>query len=157
MTVERESMEVDVLFVGAGPANLAGAIHLMKLINQHNEDVEAGKKEGEKFDDELMVMMIEKAQEIGLHGLSGAVVDKKTIFDGHDWLERKPGQPFFAQVHIGQPHRKFVKSDRPRRDAPIPACYPEHPVTRADWANYLATIEVMDRKVGAILDRVILG
>jgi electron-transferring-flavoprotein dehydrogenase len=81
MTVERESMEVDVLFVGAGPANLAGAIHLMKLINQHNEDVEAGKKEGEKFDDELMVMMIEKAQEIGLHGLSGAVVDKKTIFE----------------------------------------------------------------------------
>ena len=79
MDVERESMEVDVLFVGGGPANLAAALHLMRLINQHNEDIEAGKKEGEKFDDELMVMLIEKAQEIGLHGLSGAVVDNKTI------------------------------------------------------------------------------
>ncbi len=79
MTVERESMEVDVLFVGGGPANLAAAIHLMRLINKHNEDVEGGKKEGEKFDDELMVMLIEKAQEIGLHGLSGAVIDNKII------------------------------------------------------------------------------
>ncbi len=81
MTVERESMEVDVLFVGGGPANLAGALHLMRLISQHNEDIESGKKEGEKFDDELMVMLIEKAQEIGLHGFSGAVIDKKTILE----------------------------------------------------------------------------
>ncbi len=81
MDVERESMEVDVLFVGGGPANLASALHLMRLIGKHNEDVEAGKKEGEKFDDELMVMLIEKAQEIGLHGLSGAVIDKKTILE----------------------------------------------------------------------------
>lgn len=63
--------------------------------------------------------------------------DKDTLFDGHDWSERSPGQPFFAQVHIGQPHRKFVKSDRLRPRAPIPPCYPEHPVTRVDWANYL--------------------
>jgi len=81
MTVERESMEVDVLFVGGGPANLAAALHLKNLINKHNEEVESGKKEGEKFDDELMIALVEKAQEIGLHGLSGAVVDKKTIFE----------------------------------------------------------------------------
>ncbi len=81
MAVERESMEVDVLFVGGGPANLAAALHLMRLVGKHNEDVESGKKEGEKFDDEFMVMLIEKAQEIGLHGLSGAVIDKKTIFE----------------------------------------------------------------------------
>ncbi|TWT81435.1 Retaining alpha-galactosidase precursor [Planctomycetes bacterium CA13] len=81
------------------------------------------------------------------------IYNKATIFDGHDWSQRKPGQPFFAQVHIGQPHRGFVKSEKPRSDAPIPACYPEHPVTRVDWGNYLATVEVMDHKVGAILDR----
>lgn len=79
--------------------------------------------------------------------------DKKTHFDGRDWSERKPGQPFFAQVHIGEPHRTFDKSDRPRPKAPIPPYYPEHPVTRADWANYLTTIEELDRKVGAILKR----
>lgn len=82
MDVERESMEVDVLFVGGGPANLAAALHLMRLVAKHNEDIESGKKEGEKFDeDEFMVMLVEKAQEVGLHGLSGAVVDKKTIFE----------------------------------------------------------------------------
>lgn len=79
--------------------------------------------------------------------------DKKKIFDGRDWSECPKGQPFFAQVHIGEPHRKFVKSTRPRPDAPIPPYYPDHPVTHADWANYLATIEKMDRKVGAVLDR----
>jgi len=79
--------------------------------------------------------------------------DKKTHFDGRDWSERNPGQPFFAQVHIGEPHRTFVKSERSRTKAPIPPYYPEHPVTRADWSNYLATIEVLDDKVGAILAR----
>ena len=33
---ERETLEVDVLFVGAGPATLAGAYHLGNLIAQHN-------------------------------------------------------------------------------------------------------------------------
>ncbi|MEP4681245.1 MAG: sulfatase, partial [Rhodopirellula bahusiensis] len=79
--------------------------------------------------------------------------DKKTHFDAYDWSKREPGQPFFAQVHIHEPHRPFVKSDRERPDAPIPPTYPEHPITRADWSNYLATIEVMDQKVGKVLDR----
>jgi electron-transferring-flavoprotein dehydrogenase len=34
MSVERESIEFDVLFVGGGPANLAGAIRLMQLASQ---------------------------------------------------------------------------------------------------------------------------
>jgi electron-transferring-flavoprotein dehydrogenase len=81
MTVERESMEVDVLFVGGGPANLAAALHLKRLIEKHNQEVESGAKQGEKFSDELMIGLIEKAQEIGLHGLSGAVMDKRTLFE----------------------------------------------------------------------------
>ena len=79
--------------------------------------------------------------------------DKRTHFDARDWSERKPEQPFFAQIHIGEPHRTFDKSDRPRLKAPIPPYYPEHPVTRSDWSNYLATIEELDRKVAAVLDR----
>ncbi len=81
------------------------------------------------------------------------VYDRKTFFAGYDWSQRKPGQPFFALVHIGEPHREFDKADRPRPKAPIPPYYPEHPVTRADWANYLATIEELDRKLGAVLGR----
>ena len=62
---ERDSLEVDVLFVGAGPASLAGAIRLMQLSK------EAGQ--------ELEVLVIEKAGEIGNHGLSGAVMDPKAL------------------------------------------------------------------------------
>lgn len=81
------------------------------------------------------------------------VYDAREFFDGSDWTQRNDDQPFFAQVQIKEPHRGFVKATRARPDAPIPPYYPDHPVTRADWANYLASIEVLDQKVGAILDR----
>lgn len=79
--------------------------------------------------------------------------DSRTFFDGHDWSQRADGQPFFACVQIKEPHRSFVKADKSRPEAPIPPYYPEHPVTRADWDNYLASIEVLDQKVGHVLDR----
>lgn len=81
------------------------------------------------------------------------VYDKRTFFDGTDWSQRAKGQPFFAQVQIKEPHRAFHKATRIRETVPIPPYYPEHPITRADWSNYLASIEVLDRKVGAVLDR----
>ena len=74
MPIEREEMPCDVLFVGAGPANLAGAIHLMDLIEAHNEGVENGSVQGDALD-EPMICVIEKASEVGQHQLSGAVVD----------------------------------------------------------------------------------
>src|SRR5579875_3306413 len=62
---QRDSLEVDVLFVGAGPASLAGAIQLRKLATARGL--------------ELSIMVIEKGGEIGNHGFSGAVVDPKTL------------------------------------------------------------------------------
>ena len=77
------------------------------------------------------------------------------MYDGFDWANRDPGQPFFAQVQIFQPHRKLLKNkdvDR-LKSVTFPSYYPDHPVTRADWANYLVSVEELDRKVGLILDR----
>ena len=84
-----------------------------------------------------------------LSGVSGG------MYDGFNWANRAPGQPFFAQVQIFEPHRNFQTNTDPSRlaDVEFPSYYPDHPVTRADWANYLVSIEELDRKVGLILDR----
>jgi electron-transferring-flavoprotein dehydrogenase len=71
---ERETLEVDVLFVGAGPANLAGAYHLANLIATHNAAVAAGTKQGPALP-EVQLAVIEKSGELGDHILSGAVLD----------------------------------------------------------------------------------
>ena len=70
--IERESMEVDVLFVGAGPANLAAAYHLMKSVEAHNENAAAAGKEPIETP---VVLVIEKAAGVGDHQLSGAVIN----------------------------------------------------------------------------------
>lgn len=76
--MERESMPVDVLFVGGGPACLAGAIRLMDRIKEHNEAVDAGKIQGDKLE-ELTIGLVEKGSEIGSHAVSGAVLDPRAL------------------------------------------------------------------------------
>ncbi|MBN1818140.1 MAG: sulfatase [Sedimentisphaerales bacterium] len=79
-----------------------------------------------------------------------------TPFDGTDWRQRRPGQPFFAQINLPLTHRNFVR-DKQRPIDPasveIPPYYPDHPLTRRDWADYLESIQVLDRMVGQVLDR----
>ncbi|MDQ3087107.1 MAG: electron transfer flavoprotein-ubiquinone oxidoreductase [Acidobacteriota bacterium] len=72
--IEREQLEMDVVFVGAGPANLAAALHLKNQIRQHNELVEKGLHHGRQIED-LEIGIIEKGSAVGAHILSGAVVD----------------------------------------------------------------------------------
>lgn len=77
-------------------------------------------------------------------------------FDGTDWRDRRPGQPFFAQVNFSETHRAFVRDpERPIDPATVelPPYYPDHPITRRDWADYLECAQVLDRKVGAVLQR----
>ena len=68
---ERETLEVDVLFVGAGPASLSGALHLRQLVEAHNQNAASG---GRKLD-AVSIAVIEKGREIGAHTLSGAILD----------------------------------------------------------------------------------
>jgi electron-transferring-flavoprotein dehydrogenase len=77
----RETLEIDVLFVGAGPASLAGAYHLAKLIERHNQ--------GATKPLQPSIAVLEKGKEIGSHALSGAVLDPRALvelFPG-DWRE----------------------------------------------------------------------
>lgn len=76
--IEREKIEMDVVFVGAGPANLAAALHLKKVVREHDEFVEKGIKPGEKIGD-LEIAIVEKGPFVGAHILSGAVMDPRAI------------------------------------------------------------------------------
>jgi electron-transferring-flavoprotein dehydrogenase len=71
MSREREVLEVDVLFVGAGPASLSGALHLRNLLDTHNRNAGSGSQKLES----VSIAVIEKGREIGAHTLSGAILD----------------------------------------------------------------------------------
>ncbi|MGH9732278.1 MAG: 4Fe-4S dicluster domain-containing protein, partial [Candidatus Acidiferrales bacterium] len=66
-------LEADVLIVGAGPAGLACALHLSRLIAQHNA---AGRTPQLSSDN---VYVLEKARELGAHQLSGAIMDPRAL------------------------------------------------------------------------------
>ncbi|GMU20073.1 MAG: N-sulfoglucosamine sulfohydrolase [Phycisphaerae bacterium] len=74
-------------------------------------------------------------------------------FDSDDWSKLRAHQPFYAQVNFHETHRPFRA---PRLADPakveIPPYYPDHPVTREDWAAYLDSASELDRKVGVILE-----
>jgi electron-transferring-flavoprotein dehydrogenase len=75
---EREQIKMDVVFVGAGPANLAAALHLKKAVAEHDDLVEKGVKTGRLIGD-LEIAIIEKGPFVGAHILSGAVMDPIAI------------------------------------------------------------------------------
>jgi arylsulfatase A-like enzyme len=73
-------------------------------------------------------------------------------YDSDKWDDLKSHQPFYAQINFHETHRKFNGEKRadPAKVV-IPPYYPDHPVTREDWAKYLDAASELDRKVGLIL------
>lgn len=77
-------------------------------------------------------------------------------FDGTDWRQRSANQPFFAQVNFSQVHRMGIRPKELTVDpnlVELPPYYPDHPITREDWAMYLSATEALDKKIGIVLDR----
>jgi electron-transferring-flavoprotein dehydrogenase len=100
--VEREAMDVDVLFVGAGPAGLAGAYHLMQLAKKHDAAIEKGEKKGDKLG-ELNITVIEKCSEVGAMGISGMVLDPGALKELIPDFEAK-GAPLDCKVEKESMH-----------------------------------------------------
>jgi len=110
----RETLEMDVVFVGAGPASLAGAYRLAELIEHHNAEDGAEPIE-------IEIAVLEKGQELGSHALSGAVVDPiafQELFPD-SWKEA----PFEAPVG---PDRVLWLSESKAHKVPTPPPLSNH-------------------------------
>ncbi len=91
------------------------------------------------------------------------------VYDGSDWAERKPGQPFFAQIQtpggklrgkdaqgwekIGSAAERKLGSRTTTDVVELPPYYPQHPDIIQDWAAYLDSVRMTDVMVGEVLAR----
>jgi len=92
------------------------------------------------------------------------VYDKHKLYDGFDYNHRAAGQPFFAQFHLRggklrnverwyKEAKEGLKHLVDRKAVKLPPYYPDHPVIREDWAQYLDSVNYTDVEVGRIMDR----
>jgi len=83
--VQRERLDADALIIGAGPAGLACALHLSRLIARHNESGAKPQLSAEN------IYVLEKGRELGAHQLSGAIMDPRGLAElVPDWEKTAP-------------------------------------------------------------------
>ncbi len=77
------------------------------------------------------------------------------VYDGASYEGAAPGQPFFMQFQLSG--GKFRKGNVEHPASPdkvaLPPYYPDDPVMREDWAQYLNSVMYVDQEVGKIMAR----
>lgn len=96
----REVMEVDVVYVGGGPAALASAWHLKQIVAQYNQ--EATRTGTGTCIESPQIVILEKASALGDHSLSGAVLDTRIMGELFPNLSALPTPP---------PYEALITSD----------------------------------------------
>lgn len=127
---QEEHVPMDVVFVGAGPAGLAGAIELARLVRQDNE---AGGGLGD-----VEIAVLDKASGLGEHNLSGAVVNPRAFRELFPELKDEDF-PFRAPVKDEAVYLLTNES----RALKIPT-----PPTMRNHGNYVASICEIVRWLG---------
>jgi arylsulfatase A-like enzyme len=79
--------------------------------------------------------------------------------DGDHWKQRKSGQPFFAHINFREPHKgpAFPEARKQSylvdpKKVPLAPYWPDHPVVRDEFANYLDAIDLLDTKIGRLIE-----
>ena len=124
-----DAVPLDVVFVGAGPAGLAGAIELARLVK---DGAEAGGGVGE-----IEIGVLEKAEGLGEHNLSGAIVNPvalRSLFPSMSWSDLPLRRPVEKEAVYFLTERRALR---------IPA-----PPTMRNRGNYIASISEIVRWLG---------